>query len=102
MKLEILSQLHALVNKPGILVRSSAYAHMDRSGLLSSIAQAISHFWPLDADEFLLASAMTPSERRILVRTRAFQSLSYGSLTDISMNSNGLRVWSDCPFKKSL
>ena len=46
------------------------------------LVHAISHFWPLEVFEFLLTSTMTPSDRRIRVRTRSFQSLSYGSLTE--------------------
>src|SRR5690606_7843120 len=46
-------------------------------------------------------STITPWERLIRVRTLAFQSVSYASFTDMSMNSYGDRGLSDCPFRKS-
>lgn len=57
----------------------------------SSLAQAISNFWPVELVEFLLTRTMTPSDRRIRVRTLSFQPLSYASFTDMSMNSYGAR-----------
>ena len=73
---------------------------MPRSGLPSSLAHWTSHFCPEDVSEFLLTRAITPWERRIRVRTLSFQPESYGSFTDMSMNSNGARGCSDCPFQR--
>src|SRR5437762_7655373 len=81
-------------------VASSLYARRPINFFFSSLAQAISHFSPLEVSVFLLTSAITPSERRILVRTCCFQSLSYGCLTDMSTNSNGVFAFTDCPLSR--
>jgi hypothetical protein len=44
---------------------------MPRMRFFSSLAHVISHFWPLDLSELLLARAITPSVRLIRVRTRS-------------------------------
>lgn len=55
----------------------------------------------LEVRESLLISAITPSDRLILVLTLFFQSVSYASFTDISTYSKGEFVFSDCPLRKS-
>ena len=81
-------------------MRSSEYAQMPRIGLPSSLAHWISHFCPLEVSEFLLTSTITPWERRMRVRTLSFQSESYGSFTDMSMNSNGARGMQRLPLQE--
>src|ERR1700722_18895176 len=98
----IVSHPHAFAVTPASEVLSLLYAQIPRIGFFSSLVHSISHFWPVDCNEFLLTRTITPSERRILVRTFSFQSDSYASLTDISTYSNGEAVRSDCPFRKSL
>lgn len=72
MKSSIWLQVHETVRTPGRLVRSSLYAQIPSTFLPSSRAQPISHFSPLELNEFLLTSAITPSERLMRVRTFSF------------------------------
>src|SRR5713226_9333451 len=101
MKSLMLPHVQTLVLTPSKSVRSLVYAQMPRRGFFSSLAHWISQFCPLDEREFLLTSAITPSDRRIRVFARSFQAVSYDSFTDISTYSNGDLVCSDWPFRKS-
>src|SRR5688572_21856609 len=74
---------------------------MPYSLFCSARAHAISHFCPVDVREFLLTKTIIPCDLRIRVWTFVCQSDSYASFTDMSMNSKGLLVCSDCPFNAS-
>src|SRR5262245_16260150 len=98
MKFVIPAHVHSMMPYPESSdgrVLSDEYAQTPVIFFPSSFVHSISQSSPAEVSVFLLTSAITPCAFRILVLTFSFQSVSYASFTDRSMNSNGVFVFID-------
>jgi hypothetical protein len=104
MKPETFSHVHALQVADFMTVGfvRQPPTQIPRRGLPSSTAQPISHNSPSARAVFDEINAITPWLPLILVLVRDFQDELYGSFTDISTNSTGVRELTFCPENRFL